>query len=285
MNNSSKAVEENGIIALVNVDGLNYDILLQCDFNGSRLMQFNSGIDLTTQWNRNGLNIIAIISQSEVIAPEGVFLLETLQKSKFPDVPYFLIANKVSENLNKICIQAGVADIFKIPVRKESIATRVNFLIKNWKTMREKARPQKIDVYKVPLPKRLFDLIFSGLAIIMLSPLLLLVVIAMKLESKGPIFYYSLRVGTGYRVFKFFKIRSMYVNADKRLKDLAHLNQYGSRENIPEEVMANLLCDDCIKERDQLPACALCRYKFVVRKKLYQPPQSAQRGGIRKAQK
>jgi lipopolysaccharide/colanic/teichoic acid biosynthesis glycosyltransferase len=69
----------------------------------------------------------------------------------------------------------------------------------------------------------------------------------MKLESRGPIFYYSLRVGTGYRIFKFYKIRSMYVDADKRLKDLKHLNQYSTKEGTEDTLDLSTLCDECIR--------------------------------------
>jgi lipopolysaccharide/colanic/teichoic acid biosynthesis glycosyltransferase len=247
MNSDPTASAANGIIALINVDESTYDVLCRCDFGEASLMQFKNGMALSTHWEKTQFRVVAVISQSEVIAPEGVYLLETLQNSKFPNVPYFLISNKADQNLNKICIQAGVADIFRIPIKKEFIETRVNFLVKNWKSMQDKVRPEKITVYKVPLFKRLFDLFFSGLAIILLSPLLLIIIIAMKIESRGPIFYYSLRVGTGYKIFKFFKIRTMYVNADQRLKDLAHLNQYGDKENNATGIDPSVLCDDCVK--------------------------------------
>jgi lipopolysaccharide/colanic/teichoic acid biosynthesis glycosyltransferase len=47
-----------------------------------------------------------------------------------------------------------------------------------------------------------------------------------KLESKGPIFYISKRAGTGYKIFNFYKFRTMRVGADSELSKLAHLNQY-----------------------------------------------------------
>src|SRR4051812_19335790 len=125
MDSSSTAVTEQKIIALVNVDAPAYQLLASCDFADARLMQFNSGVELGNQWHKNNLPIIAIISQSEVIASDGVFLLETLHNHSFPQVPFFLISAKVNENLNKICIQAGVADIFQSPVKKEHIETRV----------------------------------------------------------------------------------------------------------------------------------------------------------------
>jgi len=253
MNSNSTATErknptatQTGIIALVNVDEPTHAILEECDFGSVSLMQFKNGLELSNSWKKNNLLVIAIISQGEVIAPEGINLWETLQKNSFTDIPFFLISNKVNENLTRLCIQAGVADIFSTPLRKEAIQTRVSFLVKNWRSMQNNIRPEQVTVYKIPLFKRLFDIIFSGTAIVCLSPILLIIIILMKLESKGPIFYYSLRVGTGYRVFKFFKLRTMYVNADKRLKDLAHLNQYGSRENIP-AWKTDILCDECIK--------------------------------------
>ena len=87
------------------------------------------------------------------------------------------------------------------------------------------------------------------MALVILSPVILAVIIIMKLESKGPVLYYSYRVGTGYRVFKFYKFRSMYANADKRLKDLKHLNLYSSGNNgkTSEGPGVIVLCDECAK--------------------------------------
>lgn len=57
--------------------------------------------------------------------------------------------------------------------------------------------------------KRLFDLITSGAGLIMLSPLLLLVAIWIKLDSKGPVFFMQQRAGRDERSFKIFKFRTM----------------------------------------------------------------------------
>jgi lipopolysaccharide/colanic/teichoic acid biosynthesis glycosyltransferase len=66
-----------------------------------------------------------------------------------------------------------------------------------------------------------------------------LIIILLKLESKGPIFYISKRVGMGYKIFDFYKFRSMYVDADQRLKELEHLNQYAEEELPTEETEKN----------------------------------------------
>ena len=63
--------------------------------------------------------------------------------------------------------------------------------------------------------KRIFDIIASGLGLIVLSPLFLLLAVWIKLDSKGPVFYRQVRVGRFNKDFRIFKFRSMRVGADK----------------------------------------------------------------------
>ena len=63
--------------------------------------------------------------------------------------------------------------------------------------------------------KRLFDIVASGLGLIVLSPLFLILAIWIKLDSKGPVFYRQVRVGYKNKDFHIFKFRSMRVGADK----------------------------------------------------------------------
>ena len=63
--------------------------------------------------------------------------------------------------------------------------------------------------------KRAFDIIASGLGLIVLSPLFLALAIWIKLDSKGPVFYRQVRVGYKNKDFRIFKFRSMRVGADK----------------------------------------------------------------------
>lgn len=63
--------------------------------------------------------------------------------------------------------------------------------------------------------KRLFDIIASGLGLIVLSPLFLILAIWIKLDSKGLVFYRQVRVGLHNKDFRIFKFRSMRVGADK----------------------------------------------------------------------
>ena len=63
--------------------------------------------------------------------------------------------------------------------------------------------------------KRIFDIVASGLGLIVLSPLFLVLAIWIKLDSKGPVFYRQVRVGYKNKDFRIFKFRSMRVGSDK----------------------------------------------------------------------
>jgi exopolysaccharide biosynthesis polyprenyl glycosylphosphotransferase len=75
------------------------------------------------------------------------------------------------------------------------------------------------------LMKRLLDILLSSLALAMLSPIMLVIAIAVRFGSDGPIFYKAARIGRKGRTFSCFKFRTMVVNADKLKADLAHMNE------------------------------------------------------------
>jgi exopolysaccharide biosynthesis polyprenyl glycosylphosphotransferase len=75
------------------------------------------------------------------------------------------------------------------------------------------------------LLKRAVDILFSSVALIVLSPVLLAVAIAIKLDSRGPIFYSSERIGKKGRVFHCTKFRTMVRDAEKRRADVMHMNE------------------------------------------------------------
>jgi len=68
--------------------------------------------------------------------------------------------------------------------------------------------------------KRTFDIAFSLFVLVTLSPLYLALAFLVRLSSRGPIIYYQMRIGRGGRPFKCYKFRSMYPDADARLKTL-----------------------------------------------------------------
>ena len=73
--------------------------------------------------------------------------------------------------------------------------------------------------------KRVFDSLFSLLALIVLAPFLLIVAIAIKLDSPGPVFYVSERIGKKGVVFRCLKFRTMVRNADRLRAGILHMNE------------------------------------------------------------
>ena len=73
--------------------------------------------------------------------------------------------------------------------------------------------------------KRLLDLVIGGLVFLISLPLLLALAIAIKVDTPGPVFYRSTRVGRGGGTFTFYKLRSMIRDAEKDRERIAHLNE------------------------------------------------------------
>ncbi len=73
--------------------------------------------------------------------------------------------------------------------------------------------------------KRLLDLAVAGIALTLLSPILLVIAIAVRLDSPGPILYASERIGKKARVFKCLKFRTMVRDADRKRAEIMHMNE------------------------------------------------------------
>lgn len=130
------------------------------------------------------------------------------------------------KNSSALAQDEVIDDIIDLCNWQYDFSSKISFLKKS-KEYSFSAKVSPINVKpQRSITKRLFDIICASLLIILLIPVYLLIALAIKLESKGPIFYNSSRAGRGFRIFKFYKFRTMVINADKKIEDLAHLNQY-----------------------------------------------------------
>ncbi|MCL2856658.1 MAG: sugar transferase [Oscillospiraceae bacterium] len=105
--------------------------------------------------------------------------------------------------------------------------------------------------------KRVMDILCSAIALVLLSPLFLLVAIMIKLDSKGPVFFKQVRVGKDEKRFTMYKFRSMFIDAEARLKDLQDLNERDGPvfkiHNDPRVTkVGNFIRKTCIDELPQL---------------------------------
>jgi len=158
----------------------------------------------------------------------GFFDLWIEQFDAGKKIPFLLLDDEKNQDTVTKALQKKIDDVYIYPFKIEVIISRILILkrIKSKVPTDSKDKRQKITIYKTPFFKRAFDIFVASTVLLLISPLLIFFIIAIRLESKGKVYYISKRVGSGYKVFDFYKLRSMYTNADKRLKELAHLNQY-----------------------------------------------------------
>ncbi|HQD08941.1 MAG TPA: sugar transferase, partial [Flavihumibacter sp.] len=203
-----------------------------------------------TESIQKALNIIRRIEQQQKTAP-AVFIIENTvslnavaelvgylrSKEEFHLVPV-LMDRMTGDTTNQdpATLQRYYDDVIDTRKVDSKLIQRINFLGKVKMKSRLKAK-EKLDLLEqlrqkstLAFGRRLFDIVVSMFAIIFTLPLMALIAIAIKLESKGPVFYISKRAGRGYRVFDFIKFRTMRCDADKQVDQLKHLNSFGQQK-------------------------------------------------------
>ena len=135
------------------------------------------------------------------------------------------IASKyqLTERIVSWCKQQG------IPVRHES--SLFKNLVRTPLELSSSSSPNLITLHDAAqdpwsvVGKRLVDLSLSGIALLVLSPVLAVVALLVRFTSPGPIMFKQERLGLGKRRFRIFKFRTMVVDAEARMKEVEHLNQ------------------------------------------------------------
>ncbi len=190
-----------------------------------------------SEWFKHNRNIDGIICEQELPGRNGLdFHQSFVENFDFKnEIPYIVVTNTKTNDSVLQALKQKIDDYYTKPINEETIYNRIKFLkvLKPQMALLEKeAINEENKIYKTPFFKRSFDIFFAGLGLLLVSPLLIAFIIAISLESKGKVYYISKRVGTGYRIFNFLKLRSMYPDADKRLKEFEHLNQYKKGEEV-----------------------------------------------------
>lgn len=187
------------------------------------------------KWLQSNDSIDGVVCEKELPGRNGLDFHDTFvaETKNGTSIPFIVLSEEHTIEEVKLAFQKKIDDLFQKPTNAEKIYQRLKTLTvlkpRMLLVQKEKNEPETA-IYKTPFFKRTFDIVFSGFALLCLSPLLIISVIAIRLESKGKVYYISKRVGTGYRIFNFLKLRSMYPDADQRLKEFEHLNQYTNKE-------------------------------------------------------
>jgi lipopolysaccharide/colanic/teichoic acid biosynthesis glycosyltransferase len=125
------------------------------------------------------------------------------------------------DNEEQTALLSKVRFLNKVKAKSEEISNAAR---------EEEALVPSINIHSIL--KRSFDILVSSTALLFLSPIFLMIAIAIRIESRGSIFYIAKRAGRGYRIFDFYKFRTMFTGADKQISELSHLNQYGNGAEI-----------------------------------------------------
>lgn len=164
------------------------------------------------------------------------FLEETRE---YEEVPLFVYTDFLTVEVRwELQKTGGIDDLLTASVTPEifaeklATARRLRELTKKADSA-AKTKRQPLKHYINHFFKRAMDIAVAGTLLLLLSPVLLLIALLIKLESKGPVFYISHRAGNGYKIFNFYKFRTMVVNADKLVSQMSHLNQYDTDGKEP----------------------------------------------------
>jgi lipopolysaccharide/colanic/teichoic acid biosynthesis glycosyltransferase len=185
------------------------------------------------EWQRNNFPQVICIDVALDKKALGRFHNFLLQKKLSSKLVVIYNESKLSQsNIDFLKEYELVDDVINLNTSPENLRKRIDFLRKvkssttNHKNVSGKGRNTFNKQKKSIHLKRSFDVVFALLSLMILFPLFLLIALAIMIDSRGPIVYSSLRAGRGFKIFKFYKFRTMVVDADKKIQEYAHLNQY-----------------------------------------------------------
>jgi lipopolysaccharide/colanic/teichoic acid biosynthesis glycosyltransferase len=182
------------------------------------------------------------------IRTEDVTAITYLRKN-CKNIYIILLTDKLLSEDRQAYQQCGINDTLDLSASVTELNKKIQFICDRERMLfDDHMTRQKMLRFKIPVWKRTFDIVFSLLALIILSPIMLITALAIKLESKGPVMFKSKRVGTNYTVFDFLKFRSMYIDAEKRLKELSKTSNQYTEHDEPQKTITSPLGADAEQE-------------------------------------
>ena len=150
-------------------------------------------------------------------------------KKKNKHIYIILLSKELTAENRSVYQKSGINDTLDSNASITELNKKIQFISDRENMLFDDQQPKyRMLRFKIPLWKRVFDVFFAIFALILTSPIFILTAIAIRLESKGPVIFKSKRVGANYTIFNFLKFRSMYQDAEARLKQVAKEagNQY-----------------------------------------------------------
>ena len=215
-------------------------VIIRDEIDGLRFLQDHRNVEL-------------ICAEYDLPIKDGLSFLEKVKSKRFiKQIPCILLQKKYDVKVLKRAFDKGVEDYYTLESHSyDRILERMRSLTQTNEKSNKQVTELTSSGYKLPWSKRLFDIVAASSLLLILSPILLMTIIAIRLESKGKVYYTAKRVGR--KTFDFYKFRSMRVGADKMLKQLAKQNnQYAKAK--PKQQQDMVSCVKCV----QLPEGERC---------------------------
>jgi lipopolysaccharide/colanic/teichoic acid biosynthesis glycosyltransferase len=188
----------------------------------------------------------AFICDYHLAGQNGLHLFSWIrQRPEYNHTPYILLLRDFNAEIFRTAFNMRVDDCYIVSdLSSEAVVDRIKFLRYFRATKNELPVPAHTPVpYRMPLSKRVFDIVMASSLLLVASPVLLLIMLAIRLESKGKVYYTAKRVGR--KTFDFYKLRSMRTGSDDLLRKLAkEKNQY-NKLATPKDSISAVSCPRC----------------------------------------
>jgi len=186
-------------------------------------------IHLHSEW---GLNFIGYIVENNSSGTEGLSprigtrdQLEKILREKVIDEIIFITTHEKLDDLEDdllICEELGISTKIVLNILPRRISKAEFEELGGFSMLSFSTTPKNVIDLTI---KRIFDLVFSLTALLLLSPVFLVASVLIKTTSRGPVFFKQVRCGKNGRQFNLLKFRSMVEDAEKIQKGLEHLNE------------------------------------------------------------
>ncbi|WP_288424917.1 sugar transferase [uncultured Spirosoma sp.] len=214
-------------LAFIGADGFIASQLTDSLSAHCQVVHFANAVE-AKQWVADASNVALVVTDAPMI--QAVYQLVRADKQK-QNVPILMIISPDNAEGTPNSALPYATDLMDITNMSGDWQDKINYyldLSTRLATVYVSAPPTYYQ-FRLPLWKRSIDIAVSLSALLLLSPLLLIVALLIKLDSKGPILYKSARAGANFRIFNMYKFRTMKAMADRLIGDMKASNIYAKK--------------------------------------------------------
>lgn len=184
-------------------------------------------------WLEQGNYPSLIVSDHNLPGTSGKAFMSSLKKTQtWKSIPFLILSGKEDAAFRIECLESGAEDFLVKPFHPKELMLRVGKILDTHSSIHPEGTGKAEKKFRLPIWKRMIDIMGSLTLILLLSPVFIGIAALIKMESEGPVFYFSKRTGPGFKVFNFYKFRSMRVNADKMVSTMKVESLYAKKKNL-----------------------------------------------------